>query len=253
MDTERCYVVYCHENMLNNKRYVGITKQKLSQRFSHGKHYYESAKFSNAIKKYGWDSFNHFVLADNLTHEEACNLEKEYIHKWSLQDDRFGYNIKEGGQGGPITEETKIKIGNANRGKQASPETKKKLSESHKGRKHTEEERFKISKANKGKKKPPEWVKNRIGLKAGEKHPLYGKTLSDETKQKMSESHKKYYETHEFNLEPKRKEVIRIEDNKVYASIESAAQELNICRSSISECCSGKRKSAGGYHWKFVL
>ena len=34
-------------------------------------------------------------------------------------------------------------------------------------------------------------------------------------------------------------------------SAEEASKELNIFRSSINECCRGRRKSAGGYRWKY--
>lgn len=252
MDLEKVYCVYVHENKINGKRYVGITKQEPNARWHNGKNYEDSPRLNNAIQKYGWDNFDHRIIASELTLEEAAEMEKSLIKIWMLQDDRFGYNIKDGGQGGPIKEETKKKIGNANRGRKASAETKKKLSEAHKGRKHTIEEREKISKANKGKAKPEQWVLNRIGLNAGEKHHLFGKHLSEETREKMSASRREYYKTHAFPVEPVRKSVKQIETGHVFTSIEEAAKTLNICRSSISECCAGKRKSAGGFHWEFV-
>lgn len=36
---------------------------------------------------------------------------------------------------------------------------------------------------------------------------------------------------------------------KEWRSIKSVDRELNICRASITECCKGKRKTAGGYIW----
>ena len=212
------YCVYVHTNKTNGKMYVGITKVGIEKRWHNGYGYINCPRFYRAIKKYGWDGFEHKIFASNLTQEEAQNMEKLLIKTLDLQNPVKGYNIAPGGQGGDMNEETKQKI----------------------------------SKANKGKRKPESWVKKRIGLKAGEKHPLYGTKASAETKAKMSESHKKYYETHEWLLKPKRKPVIQIETNKIFDSIELAAQTLDICRSSISECCSGKRKSAGGYTWMFA-
>lgn len=46
--------------------------------------------------------------------------------------------------------------------------------------------------------------------------------------------------------------VICIELNKKFSSIREAGRELNICHNSISKCCMGKYKIAGGYHWKFL-
>lgn len=46
----------------------------------------------------------------------------------------------------------------------------------------------------------------------------------------------------------------RVEDGKVYPSIESAARENHICSQSISSCAHHKpnHKTAAGYHWEFV-
>jgi hypothetical protein len=36
-----------------------------------------------------------------------------------------------------------------------------------------------------------------------------------------------------------------------YVSITEAAKHVGICISNISECCRGKRETAGGYKWKY--
>lgn len=48
------------------------------------------------------------------------------------------------------------------------------------------------------------------------------------------------------------KRVICIELNKIFISAKDAERELNINRSSITNVCRGKYKTAGGYHWKYV-
>ena len=48
------------------------------------------------------------------------------------------------------------------------------------------------------------------------------------------------------------KQVVCIETNKTYSSIHAAAAETGLSRIKISECCNGKRKRTGGYHWKFI-
>ena len=229
------FSVYVHTNKINGKMYVGITGQNPEQRWQNGAGYKKCRRFENAIKKYGWDNFEHDIVASNLTLEEANNMEKMLIEKLDLQNPDVGYNLSGGG-------DTHL----------ACDETKRILSEAHKGRRHTEEECANISKANKGKKKPDSWVKKRIGLKAGENHPLYGKSPSEETLKKRSDSLKKYYAEHSFPVKPVTKRVIQIETGKEFDSIELAAETCGICRSSISENCAGKRKSAGGFHWKFA-
>lgn len=38
----------------------------------------------------------------------------------------------------------------------------------------------------------------------------------------------------------------------VFDSQREASEETNTCRSSITRCCTGKRKTAGGYKWKYL-
>lgn len=46
--------------------------------------------------------------------------------------------------------------------------------------------------------------------------------------------------------------VMCVEINKTYSSASAVQRETGICQSHISQCCNGKRKTAGGYHWKFI-
>ncbi len=39
---------------------------------------------------------------------------------------------------------------------------------------------------------------------------------------------------------------------KIWASQIEAAKSINCCPSSISNCCRGKRNTAGGYHWEYA-
>ena len=50
----------------------------------------------------------------------------------------------------------------------------------------------------------------------------------------------------------KRKKVLCIELNRIFDSGLQAQKELKIAVSRISECCSGKSKTAGGYHWQYA-
>ncbi|HRT03206.1 MAG TPA: GIY-YIG nuclease family protein [Candidatus Diapherotrites archaeon] len=54
-------IIYCAENLLNGKRYIGQTIKSLAKRKS--RHHSEafifnkSGKFYDALRKYGWDNF----------------------------------------------------------------------------------------------------------------------------------------------------------------------------------------------------
>ena len=77
---EKVYSVYQHINVINNKKYIGITKQVPENRWGNeGINYKNSPRFYNAILKYGWDNFIHEILYTNLTKEEACKKEIELI------------------------------------------------------------------------------------------------------------------------------------------------------------------------------
>lgn len=76
------------------------------------------------------------------------------------------------------SEESKKKVGNANRGKKRSEETKKKLSVAGKIRKHSEETKKKMSESAKG---PRPNAKGRIAWNKGKKH-------SEETKKKIGDT-----------------------------------------------------------------
>lgn len=46
--------------------------------------------------------------------------------------------------------------------------------------------------------------------------------------------------------------VMCVETGKTYCSTRAAWRDTNVCYSHISESARGKRKTAGGYHWKFI-
>ena len=67
--------------------------------------------------------------------------------------------------------------------------------------------------------------------KQGRKNYMYGKT---------------------GELHHRSKAVLCIELNKIFGSAMEVQRKLGIPHSNISDCCNGKYKSAGGYHWKFI-
>ena len=48
------------------------------------------------------------------------------------------------------------------------------------------------------------------------------------------------------------KEVVCIETGEVFSSIRQASKSINVDPSSITKCCKGKRKTAGGYHRQYL-
>lgn len=103
------YCVYMHRNKINNKVYIGQTCN-IKVRW-HPISYKGSSYFYNAIEKYGWDNFEHIILIDNLSLEEANQKEKYFIKIYESTNRNKGYNLKTGGNNGyQLSKETRQKI-----------------------------------------------------------------------------------------------------------------------------------------------
>ena len=128
------------------------------------------------------------IIKDNLTEQEAKDLEIELIAKHGRIDLGEGYliNRTDGGEGtnGYIaSEETRRKMSESRKGIPRTEETKRKISEAQKGKTKTEETRRKLSEVNKGKIVTEE-TKRKISEAAKER------IFTEETMIKMSESRK---------------------------------------------------------------
>ena len=51
---------------------------------------------------------------------------------------------------------------------------------------------------------------------------------------------------------PRARKVLRVNDNKVYSCLTEAALDSKTTESLISQVCQGKRKTTGGYTWKYI-
>lgn len=217
------YSLYIHINKLNDKKYVGITKQDPKQRWGNdGSNYKESPHFYSAILKHGWGNFDHVIVHDGMTRDDACLLEKHYIDYFKTQDKDLGYNIYEGGTAPSLPQETRDKIAKCLKGNKhclgrvTSEETKRKISEAQKGRPLTEEHRQKLCK--------PKSVT----------HPC-----SEEKRQHIIDSKKD------------KKPIICIETGIMYPSIHECSRQMNLSATSICAVLNGRCKSTGGYHFKY--
>ena len=213
------YKVYVHINKVNGKRYYGITCQEVERRWRNGKGYYKNKYFTNAINKYGWDNFEHIVIARGLTEEEAKWIKIKLIREWDTKNPEYGYNKthKDNAQ----TEKAKKKISEANKGHTHTEEAKKKISESHKGKPQTEEHRNKI----------------------GESHK--GKPVSEETKERISKANKG-----KDIGRPKR--VYCVELDMYFETVTEASEFVGRACGNISAVLTGRNKTCGGYHWMYA-
>lgn len=171
-------VIYKIRNTINDCCYVGSAIDLKKRWWQHknelkkGTHH--SQILQRAWKKYGEENFVFEIIEEIL--EKSKLIEREQYYTDILKPE---YSIK--------------KICNSNLGLKFSEEHKRKISESHMGeknpnfgktgelnpffgRRHTEETKRKNSESHMGKN-----------------NPMYGKKRSEESKQKSSESLKKYW------------------------------------------------------------
>ena len=81
-----------------------------------------------------------------------------------------------------------------------------------------------------------------IGLPNDIGSPITGKVSTDS----------KEVSTDSKEVSTDNKEVVCIETGEVFSSIRQASKSINVDPSSITKCCKGKRKTAGGYHWQYL-
>ena len=189
----RKWVIYKHTSP-SGKAYIGQTNN-LSRRDGLHKCTDHCRAFARAIKKYGWDNFEHETLEDGLTLGEANILESWYIEKHGTLTPN-GYNLQSGGRNFSHSEETKKALSDMFKGRIFSEEHRAKLSEVGRGRKLSEEAKAKLSKrivSDETKKKIGETSKGRqcsLETRAKLSEICKGRTLSPETRAKLSLAHK---------------------------------------------------------------
>jgi hypothetical protein len=89
-----------------------------------------------AIRKYGWDGFDHQVLSTATTQAELDNLEKVWIILFQATNRKFGYNLMNGGAAGTPSIETRQRLSEAAKRRHRLPlsvETKAKISAAQRG------------------------------------------------------------------------------------------------------------------------
>lgn len=132
------FLVYEHINRINGKRYVGITHHTddPNRRWNNGRGYFRNKHFSDAIHKYGWENFDHIILASGLNKQDACTIERMMIQIHQTQNKCFGYNITDGGEFFHHSNATKALMSKHRKGKglrKFSEEHKRKIREHHQG------------------------------------------------------------------------------------------------------------------------
>lgn len=129
------WCIYKHTLKETGQVYIGQTNN-IKNRWKPSA-YKNCIKFYNAIQKYGWDNFEHEILVDKLTLEEANELETKFIIEYDSINN--GFNLNTGGDNKLASQETKEKMSKVRKGVPKSEQHKQAISKALTGYKQTEE------------------------------------------------------------------------------------------------------------------
>lgn len=213
-------IIYKITNKINGKVYIGQTVYSLRKRWAtHCSKHSNCPAIHAAIEKYGKENFTVEQIDIACDLDELTKKEQYWIEYYDCISPK-GYNLKGGGNHPILSEETKRKIGDANRGRKLSEEFKERLSLS---------------------------LKTYYGN--GGKHSMYGKKHKLESRKKMSDSKKGVYlGGGAYNA----KRVMCVETGEIFECITAVERATGICSKNVNAVVVGKRNRAGGYHWKYV-
>jgi hypothetical protein len=147
-------VIYKTTNLVNGKYYIG------KDIYNNPKYLGSGIALRKAIEKYGRDNFIKEILYECSTKEELNAKEAECVNS-EIVNDKMSYNLIEGGQGGDTYKYRK-----------------------NKGPVGSNVERY-------GEDRAKKIAEKRSNSLKGDRNGMFGKTITEEHKQKMIEANKK--------------------------------------------------------------
>lgn len=222
--------IYKITNIITNQIYVGKTKNSLDKRLKEhiqdAKTHHDNTMLHNAMNKYGYKNFKIDIVEDNIPLKKLNEKEKFYIKKLKAHKRYGNYNLTDGGDGGvtwsKLTKDEVKEIWNILL-YASDPIFHSDIAKQYNVDCST------ISAINRG----VYWHNSNFNYplrktKKHHKHKMFGKE------------------------NPKSRAVLCVELNKTFESIRLANSFFHVKQSHIGQCCQGQRKTALGYHWKYI-
>lgn len=262
------YIVYKHTNLINNKVYIGITchGENPNRRWEGGSGYYNNDKFYSDILQYGWNNFSHEILESNLDMITAIQAERNYIKLYNSIEE--GYNKSPGGNA--LTENSRKKISQGLTGIKRKTVSIEKQIQTKINNSNGFASGFDPIDSKLTKKvccietgdifgsisEAENWANtckigeccNGLRSHAG-RHPETNQLLSWKFADDDDIITIRCIQKRETK---KIKKIKCIETNEIFNNASEASKKTGIQACNILRVCSGKRKTAGKFHWEYI-
>lgn len=214
--------------------YIGSRGSKIEPLKDLGIKYFSSSRNKEFIKeqKSNPKNFLYEVLEVCSSRKEAFENEAKYQTKYNCGEDVFCYN------------KAINAIGFTSYGRKVTQETRDKLSQANKGKSHPA--------WNKGLKISPEQSQKLSDIRKGKPQPWHkGQKISDETKEKISQKLKEYYKNHDnprkgYRMSDEEKKYqSALKKGKAWEKLYGIEQALEM-KKHLSEATSGKNNGMFG-------
>jgi len=215
--------IYIITNKLNNKCYIGQTRQKNPNRRWNQHRNDSRGILKKAFEKYGITNFEFKTLYEVPNEDLNKNEQKEIQERNTIAPN--GYNLQDGGRCHDVHPLTREK-------------QRERWGPTHSlwNQKHSEETKHKISIATRG-----------------ENNPMYGKKHTAEVLDLLSKNNHMNGKTGGLAPSAKKVDAFSLDGEflESFDSIKEASESIGRSEACISSCLGGRLKTAGGFLWKY--